>query len=245
MALRHASERTYQRRGSWVRSAAGRGRRLAEVHDGARPRRRNGGRVPGRGLQPKERSRDHGSHVARATAWWCGVMLWVRLAALVVRMAQVREREPKGNQGRTQKHERVQSATTHRSPSSSPCRWHCVPQIPDKLKQLRGRLSTDSDQPPPALHRRPQTLSAPCNYYSLFQLQAHGVHERGGFMSAPEPMTHECGHGRVAGGVCVDCREPLAAVCQCCGGGRVLEREATLLPSAWARCGQPYPGTVA
>ena len=67
-------------------------------------------------------------------------------------------------------------------------------------------------------------------------------------MSTLEPTIYECTHGRVAGGVCVDCRRPVAGVCPYCGVGVARERGAITPPPAppWActSCGEPYPWAV-
>lgn len=60
-------------------------------------------------------------------------------------------------------------------------------------------------------------------------------------MSTTEQTIYECAHGRVGGGICIDCRQPVAAVCPYCGAGRTREREATMPLFTCASCDQLYP----
>jgi hypothetical protein len=67
-------------------------------------------------------------------------------------------------------------------------------------------------------------------------------------MSTTEPTTYECTHDRVAGGVCIDCRQPVVALCPYCGAGRTRDGEAVSPPPATptpcAICGEPYPWII-
>jgi hypothetical protein len=61
-------------------------------------------------------------------------------------------------------------------------------------------------------------------------------------MSTTEPTIYVCTHTRVAGGVCIDCRQSLAALCPYCGAGIAPHPKAVSPPPAWAYRGHSSIG---